>query len=66
MTDQSLLSKPYHILPAQVWGSLTAKRRARVIRLMAKLALLYMSTQIEVYRKEADDVASIGSTQSTS
>jgi hypothetical protein len=38
MASQAL-STPCSIVPAQVWGRLSADRQARVVRLMAQLAL---------------------------
>ncbi len=63
MTKQGL-SSPGHILPVQVWTGLPAEERARVVRLMVKLAFKLVTTKLDWRPKEVNDVKPNGRTQS--
>ena len=63
MTKQGS-SSPGHILPVQVWTGLPAEERARVVRLMVKLAFKLVTTKLDWRPKEVNDVKSNGHTQS--
>jgi hypothetical protein len=63
MTKQSL-SSPGHILPIQVWTDLPAQQRARVVRLMVKLAFKLVTTKFDWRPDEVNDVKANGRTQS--
>ena len=63
MTKQGL-SNPSYILPGQVWTGLPAEERARVVRLMVKLAFKLVTTKLDWRPKEVNDVKPNGHTQS--
>lgn len=64
MTEQGL-SKPGHILPVEIWTGLPAEERARVVRLIVKLAFMLITTKLDCTPKEANNVKPNGRTQST-
>ncbi len=65
MTKQGL-STPCHILPVEIWTGLSAEDRARVVRLMVKLAFKLVTTKLDWRPKEVNDVKPNGRTQSAS
>ena len=55
MTKQGL-SNPCHILPLEIWPGLPAEHRARVVRLMVKLAFKLVTTKLDWTHKEVNNV----------
>ena len=58
------LSSLGHILPVEVWPGLSAEDRAKVVRLMVKLAFKLVTTKLDWRPKEVNDVKPNGRTQS--
>ena len=58
------LSNPCHILPLEIWTGLSAEHRARVVRLMVKLAFKLVTTKLDWTHKELNNVKPNGHTQS--